>query len=162
MGRADNLLGYKGLGGASARGTSVFCPVLCELMLRWFCPAGGSVLDPFAGGSVLMWHHSSIHWGSACSAYAPEPRKSIALSFRLNEARKPMSDKDWELYGRVPFTLEEVQRGVGVPERVRLCTRAMMMYSVWHPEFGGFDKEHYGVTVGDGEATRDPEPLLGP
>ena len=52
MGRADNLLGYKGLGGASARGTSVFCPVLCELMLRWFCPAGGSVLDPFAGGSV--------------------------------------------------------------------------------------------------------------
>lgn len=32
-------------------GTSIFDPVLCELIYRWFCPAGG-VLDPFAGGSV--------------------------------------------------------------------------------------------------------------
>lgn len=33
-------------------GTSIFDPVLCELAYRWFCPTGGSVLDPFAGGSV--------------------------------------------------------------------------------------------------------------
>lgn len=33
-------------------GTSVFDPVLCELAYRWFCPPGGLVLDPFAGGSV--------------------------------------------------------------------------------------------------------------
>jgi Fe-S-cluster containining protein len=33
-------------------GTSIFDPVLCELMYRWFCPPGGTVLDPFAGGSV--------------------------------------------------------------------------------------------------------------
>ncbi len=33
-------------------GTSIFDPVLCELAYRWFCPPGGSVLDPFAGGSV--------------------------------------------------------------------------------------------------------------
>jgi len=33
-------------------GTSVFDPVLCELVYRWFCPPGGRVLDPFAGGSV--------------------------------------------------------------------------------------------------------------
>ncbi|MFF1284285.1 ParB N-terminal domain-containing protein [Streptomyces sp. NPDC058299] len=33
-------------------GTSVFDPVLCELAYRWFCPQGGTVLDPFAGGSV--------------------------------------------------------------------------------------------------------------
>ncbi len=33
-------------------GTSIFDPVLCELAYRWFCPAGGSILDPFAGGSV--------------------------------------------------------------------------------------------------------------
>jgi hypothetical protein len=33
-------------------GTSVFDPVLCELTYRWFCPSGGVVLDPFAGGSV--------------------------------------------------------------------------------------------------------------
>lgn len=33
-------------------GTSIFDPVLCELTFRWFCPPGGLVLDPFAGGSV--------------------------------------------------------------------------------------------------------------
>ena len=33
-------------------GTSVFDPVLTELAYRWFCPPGGTVLDPFAGGSV--------------------------------------------------------------------------------------------------------------
>lgn len=33
-------------------GTSIFDPVLCELMYRWFNVNGGVVLDPFAGGSV--------------------------------------------------------------------------------------------------------------
>jgi DNA modification methylase len=33
-------------------GTSIFDPVLCELAYRWFCPPGGVVVDPFAGGSV--------------------------------------------------------------------------------------------------------------
>jgi DNA modification methylase len=35
-----------------ASGTSIFDPVLSELAYRWFCPPGGLVLDPFAGGSV--------------------------------------------------------------------------------------------------------------
>jgi len=33
-------------------GVSIFDPVLCELVYRWFAPAGGQVIDPFAGGSV--------------------------------------------------------------------------------------------------------------
>jgi hypothetical protein len=37
---------------ATQSGTSIFDPVLCELAYRWFCPTGGTVLDPFAGGSV--------------------------------------------------------------------------------------------------------------
>lgn len=36
----------------SASGTSIFDPVLTELCYRWFSPPGGSILDPFAGGSV--------------------------------------------------------------------------------------------------------------
>lgn len=32
--------------------TSIFDPVLCELVYKWFCPEGGEVFDPFAGGSV--------------------------------------------------------------------------------------------------------------
>lgn len=31
---------------------SIFDPVICELMYYWFCPPGGRILDPFAGGSV--------------------------------------------------------------------------------------------------------------
>ena len=39
--------------GESGRtGTSIFDPVLCEVIYRWFCPPSGRVLDPFAGGSV--------------------------------------------------------------------------------------------------------------
>jgi len=33
-------------------GTSIFDPVLCELMCNWFCPPCGQIVDPFAGGSV--------------------------------------------------------------------------------------------------------------
>lgn len=36
----------------SQTGTSIFDPVLCELAYRWFCPPDGTVIDPFAGGSV--------------------------------------------------------------------------------------------------------------
>jgi len=33
-------------------GTSIFDPVLCELMYLWFAPQKATILDPFAGGSV--------------------------------------------------------------------------------------------------------------
>tara|TARA_R110002020_G_scaffold74463_5_gene190462 strand:- start:877 stop:2229 length:1353 start_codon:yes stop_codon:yes gene_type:complete len=72
LGRGDNIIGYSktasikkskfgkaleaGIGGKYGRkeidGTSVFDPVLCELIYKWFCPPNGVVLDPFAGGSV--------------------------------------------------------------------------------------------------------------
>lgn len=31
---------------------SVFDPALCEVLYNWFCIPGGTILDPFAGGSV--------------------------------------------------------------------------------------------------------------
>jgi DNA modification methylase len=31
---------------------STFNPTLCEIMYAWFCPEHGTILDPFAGGSV--------------------------------------------------------------------------------------------------------------
>lgn len=49
-GKAMELVG--GFSDAEQSGTSIFDPVLCELAYRWFCPPGGTVLDPFAGGSV--------------------------------------------------------------------------------------------------------------
>ena len=51
----------------SETNVSVFDPVLCEMMYTWFCPPGGKVLDPFAGGSVrgivaeeLGYHYEGI------------------------------------------------------------------------------------------------------
>lgn len=53
---ADNMDHYRkkeGLREESAEmNTSVFDPVCVELSYRWFCPDGGQVVDPFAGGSV--------------------------------------------------------------------------------------------------------------
>lgn len=36
----------------SVQATSIFDPVLCEIIYRWFSNIGDLVLDPFAGGSV--------------------------------------------------------------------------------------------------------------
>jgi hypothetical protein len=50
---AAHLPAYADFGTARvAPGTSIFDPVLCELAYRWWCPPGGVILDPFAGGSV--------------------------------------------------------------------------------------------------------------
>lgn len=49
-----------------ASNTSIFDPALCELMYYWFCPKKGSVLDPFAGGSVrgIVAHYLGFkYWG---------------------------------------------------------------------------------------------------
>lgn len=49
----DEIIDYaKKKGMHVYEGASIFDPVLCELSYRWFCPDGGKILDPFAGGSV--------------------------------------------------------------------------------------------------------------
>ena len=52
VGRAENLLRMSDTCSLGEKDTSIFDPVVCELAYRWFCPAGGQVVDPFAGGSV--------------------------------------------------------------------------------------------------------------
>jgi hypothetical protein len=46
------MIAQKTGGYGNTQGLSVFDSVLCELVYRWWCPPGGTVLDPFAGGSV--------------------------------------------------------------------------------------------------------------
>lgn len=49
----DEIIDYaKKKGMHVYEGASIFDPVLCELSYRWFCPEGGRIIDPFAGGSV--------------------------------------------------------------------------------------------------------------
>jgi len=56
-GRDDGMLKnlsvlVKKASGSNLPSESIFDPVLCEIMYRWFSPPGGQILDPFAGGSV--------------------------------------------------------------------------------------------------------------
>lgn len=53
IGREENLTYNKNMNLSSkVRGTSIFDPVICEISYRWFNIDGGSIIDPFAGGSV--------------------------------------------------------------------------------------------------------------
>ena len=53
IGRDENLAYSKSLNMGDTKGTSIFDPVLTELLYRWFIPKEGcSIYDPFAGGSV--------------------------------------------------------------------------------------------------------------
>ena len=49
-GRGENLTGFNGL--ITETYTSIFDPVLAECLYKWFGIPNGTVLDPFAGGSV--------------------------------------------------------------------------------------------------------------
>lgn len=50
-GRDENLLNFGGIADIG-KNTSIFDPVLCELIYSWFSPKEAMVIDPFAGGSV--------------------------------------------------------------------------------------------------------------
>lgn len=52
VGRGDNLIKYSETTSLGDKDTSIFDPVLTELIYRWFSMGGGQIVDPFAGGSV--------------------------------------------------------------------------------------------------------------
>lgn len=83
-----------------APGTSIFDPVLCELMYRWFCPDNGSILDPFAGGSVrgIVAHSLGRHY------------TGIDLSKPQVEANKEQASKI--VPGNEPTWIEEDARNI--------------------------------------------------
>lgn len=70
--------GYQGGDAWASEGTSIFDPVLCELVYRWFSPPGARVLDPFAGGSVR----------GAVAAVLGRPYQGIDLSAEQVEANR--------------------------------------------------------------------------
>lgn len=51
IGLSDNILKI-GKNHKVHKGTSTFDPALCEVLYYWFVPKNGTILDPFAGGSV--------------------------------------------------------------------------------------------------------------
>jgi len=64
------------------QGISIFDPVLCELCYRWFCPSGGQIIDPFAGGSVrgIVAHMLGFrYWGCDLRAEQIEANEQQAI-----------------------------------------------------------------------------------
>ena len=62
---------------------TVFDPVLCELVYSWFLPAGGQIIDPFAGGSVrgIVAHVLGYkYWGCDLRAEQIEENETQALA----------------------------------------------------------------------------------
>ena len=51
-GNYNRLIKNAGHKGHIHTNTSIFDPALAEVIYHWFCDEGGSILDPFAGGSV--------------------------------------------------------------------------------------------------------------
>lgn len=67
----------------AATGRAFFDPVLCEIVYRWFCPKGGQIPDPFAGGSDR---------GSVAS-YLGYEYTGIDLRLEQVEANRRQADK---------------------------------------------------------------------
>jgi len=82
-GRKQGLLSS---GGQYGEATSVFDPVLAELIYRWWCPAGGQILDPFAGGSVRGIVATALrfrYWGSDISKEQVQENRKQASRLEL-------------------------------------------------------------------------------
>jgi hypothetical protein len=62
--------------------TSIFDPVLCEIMYRWFVPAGGMIFDPFAGGVVRGAVASRLGLNYLGFDIRPEQISANELQFR--------------------------------------------------------------------------------
>jgi hypothetical protein len=65
------------------REASIFDPVLCEIAYEWFCPQGGRILDPFAGGSVR----------GIVAGWLGFPYVGIDLSERQIEANREQAER---------------------------------------------------------------------
>lgn len=89
-GRDENILRYSNSASLGNKDTSIFDPVLCEIMYRWFCPPSGQILDPFAGGSVRGIVASILgmdYWG--CDLRAEQIAANEAQAAQICTANIP-------------------------------------------------------------------------
>jgi len=73
LGRNENLLNLSPLLQQKQKSTSIFDPVLCEIMYKWFSEETDIIFDPFAGGSVRGIVASNLN------------RKYIGVDLRLEQ-----------------------------------------------------------------------------
>lgn len=122
-------------------------------------PAKLMMLVLNVSGSMICWQGNTIHWGSKCSKYAQEPRKSIAMSFRVARDLLPMTESEMAITGRAPLTQEEVLN-LTMPERVSMIAKSLIMYAQWFPCFQGFNPEHLHVQLDEVYDYLDQQEML--
>jgi hypothetical protein len=97
-------------------------------------PMHNALPMPAPRGSVLLWQPNCIHWGSSCSPSSfLEPRKSIAMSFRVSAEKRPIASYERDLLSR------EQVRALSLEDRLVIVAESMLMYAKWFPAFNGFD-----------------------
>lgn len=83
---------YAPEGNGADTGTSIFDPVVCEIAYKWFCPPGGQIIDPFAGGSVRGVVASELgfeYWGNDLR------EEQIAANIKQGEELCPFGAPTW-------------------------------------------------------------------
>lgn len=103
LGREENLLQLSKLLQKKQKSTSVFDPVLCEIMYLWFTNTEDTLFDPFAGGSVRGIVASKMNR----NYYGIDLRKeqvehNYIQSNELCETHKP----HWEIGSSVEITID--------------------------------------------------------
>lgn len=86
--------------------TSIFDPVLCELVYRWWTPAGAQILDPFAGGSVRGIVAALLdrkYWGVELR------EEQVAANYQQGNQICPASIGGGSLYWRNGDSLDEIE-----------------------------------------------------
>lgn len=113
-----------------------------QLVLNF--PMDKALPMPAPRGSVLLWQPNCIHWGSSCSPSSfLEPRKSIAMSFRVSADRRPIASYERDLLSR------ERVRALSLEDRLVIVAESMLMYSKWFPAFKAFDLSLLAVSDED-------------
>lgn len=106
-------------------GTSVFDPVLCELVYRWFSAPGHLVVDPFAGGSVR----------GAVAAFTGRRYQGVELRPEQVQANR----QQWHVFGDPQYPVPLWHQGDGADVR-RLCgpEQADLVFSC--PPYGNLER----------------------
>lgn len=81
-----------GGGRLSDTGTSIFDPVLTEIMLAWFSARGDSIIDPFAGGSVRGIVAGTLE---RCYVGVDLRQEQIEANIEQGNLLKPLSMPVW-------------------------------------------------------------------
>jgi hypothetical protein len=104
------------------------------------------VPQPGPPGSVLCWTGNLVHWGSSCSAYAADPRKNIAMAFRVSPNKVPFAENEYSETGRPPLTREEARK-LGLQDRLSVVAASLLAYAHWFPDFSKFEPAHLGLSA---------------